>query len=450
MSELSLDVRLDGYAAPIGTLARATSGNVAFRYSAEHLSALNALPLSLSFPLTDEPFGDVATRAFFDNLLQERDQPLKEVRERHNIERDDLVGLLFHMGADCAGAISILPEGSPPTKVPGNLEADYELVTSQELEDIVLALHNRSPLPNEMRDPSPLAGVQSKLSILLLENEAFALPKLGTGAPTTHILKVPDRQHLADPQRESLALALSSLCGVHTVLPVHGKIADIPILITPRFDRPINSKGQIIRLHQEDFAQALSLPPSLKYERRGIEGRSFNARAIGKLLNEIANPDIGRNTMLKLTLFDLLVGNVDGHAKNHALLYNERLRPNLSPRYDILPTRLDDSFNDELSYSIGTASKFEDVDQQQFFAFLSNLGISRFPAQKRLLSSALDQIATILADQLEVLQTEGQKPFADLIAANMRVLLPKFGYPVPKEAQMRDAHVVRGGGWLTS
>jgi serine/threonine-protein kinase HipA len=450
MSELSLDVRLDGYAAPIGTLARATSGNVAFRYSAEHLSAVNALPLSLSFPLTDEPFGDVATRAFFDNLLQERDQPLKEVRERHNIERDDLVGLLFHMGADCAGAISILPEGSPPTKVPGNLETDYDLLTAQKLEDIVIALHDRRPLPNDLRDPSPLAGVQSKLSILLLANEQFALPKLGTGAPTTHVMKVPDRNHKADSQRESLSLQLSHQCGMTTVPSAQLEIADIPVLITTRFDRARNALGQIVRLHQEDFAQALSLPPSLKYERRGIEGRSFNARAIGGLLNETANPDIGRNTILKLTLFDMLVGNVDGHAKNHALLYGQGTRPDLSPRYDILPTRLDDSFTEELSYSIGTATVLDEVDQTQFSKFLSDIGIARPAAQKRLVTSALDQIVTVLAAQLDALSHMNQKSFADLIATNMRELLPKFDYPIPTAAQQRDAHVVRGGGWLTS
>jgi serine/threonine-protein kinase HipA len=450
MSELSLDVRLDGYDAPIGTLARATSGNVAFRYSAEHLSNTNVMPLSISFPLIDEPFGDVATRAFFDNLLQERDQPLKEVRERHNIERDDLVGLLYHMGADCAGAVSILPKGAPPTKVPGNLEIDYDILTPQNLEDIVLALHNRGPLPNEMRDPSPLAGVQSKLSVLFLENETFALPKPGTGAPSTHILKVPDRQHHADPQREGLALALSSFCGMHTVLPIQGKIAEIPVLITPRFDRAFNTQNQIIRLHQEDFAQALSLPPSLKYERRGIKGRSFNARAMGGLLKETANPDTARKTMLKLTLFDLLVGNVDGHAKNHALLYGQGSRPDLSPRYDILPTRLDDSLSEELSYSIGNATTLNEVDQTQFTTFLGEIGIATPAARNRFSEQALDQVVTILADQLDPLSSINQKSFADLIAANMRVLLPKLGYPVPKQAEERDAYVVKGGGWLTS
>jgi serine/threonine-protein kinase HipA len=450
MSALTLDVRLDGYSTPIGKLTRTDSGDVTFAYTIEHLRLANPLPLSLSLPLQYEPYEDVVARAFFSNLLQERDQPLREVMEREGIQASDIAGLLFHLGADCAGAISVLPEGSPSIKVPGNLATDYDRLSTAELEAIVTALHDRSPLPAEMRDPSPLAGVQSKLSMLVMLDGQIALPKPGTGAPTTHVLKVPDRQHHADPQRESLALKLSTLCGIHAVFPEQTNIAGIPVLITPRFDRGIDAQGQIIRFHQEDFAQALSLPPSLKYERRGVEGRRFDAGAIGMLLGKTANPDLARGAMLKLTLFDLLIGNVDGHAKNHAFLYGNRLRPNLSPRYDILPTRLDDRFTDELSYSIGTATKFEDVDQQQFFTFLSNIGISRTPAQKRLTTSALDQIVTGLAEQLDALGRMNQKQFADLIAANMCELLPKLKYPVPRQALTRDAHFIRGGGWLTS
>jgi serine/threonine-protein kinase HipA len=450
MSALALDVRLDGHADPIGKLTRKISGDVSFSYTNEHLALGDPKPLSLSLPLREQEYGDVITRAYFNNLLQERDQPLKAVMERYGIEITDVVGLLNYLGADCAGAVSILPEGSAPTKVPGNLTTDYVELSQVEFEGIVRALHERTALPNELRDPSPLAGVQSKISILQFGENSFALPKPGTGAPTTHVLKVPDRQHHAEPERESLALMLSTLCGIHTVLPTTTQVADIPILLTPRFDRGFDDAGRIIRFHQEDFAQALSLPPSLKYERRGIEGRRFDALAIGRLLNETANPDLARNAVLKLTLFDLMVGNVDGHAKNHALLYNSRHRPNLSPRYDVLPTRLDDQFTDEFSYRIGTSSKLEEVDQQQFFTFMSNIGILRMAAQKRLLAAALDQIVTILADQLGNISSMNQKSFADLIAANMRLLLPQLGYTVPKQAIERDAHVVRGGGWLTS
>jgi serine/threonine-protein kinase HipA len=154
MSALSLDVRLDGYAAPIGKLTRKVSGDLMFAYSVEYLGLPNRMPLSLSLPLQEAPYGDVTTRSFFSNLLQERDQPLKEVRERYSIESTDLVGLLFHLGADCAGAVSILPEGSTPTKVPGDLRTDYDFLSRKNFEALVRALYLRTALPNELRDPS--------------------------------------------------------------------------------------------------------------------------------------------------------------------------------------------------------------------------------------------------------------------------------------------------------
>lgn len=447
MSTLSLDVRLDGYATPIGKLTRKESGDVMFAYVSEHLGLPNTMPLSLSLPLQEAAYGDVTTRSFFSNLLQERDQPLKEVRERYGIESTDLVGLLFHLGADCAGAVSILPEGSSPTKVPGNLETDYDILSREELDALVRALYLRTALPNELRDPSPLTGMQSKISILMLGAESFALPKPGTGAPTTHVIKVPDRDHLTDPEQESLSLQMSRQCGMLTVPSAKLEFSGIPVLVTYRFDRSFNADRQVIRLHQEDFAQALSLPPSLKYQRSGIEGRRFDAVAIGRLLNETANPAIARLFMLKLTLFDLLIGNVDGHAKNHALLYSGGTLPDIAPRYDVLPTRLEGKLTEELSYEIGSAKTLHAIDQEQLSIFLSHIGITRRTAQKRLVNTALTEIVSVLAGHLANLTQMDQKSFADLIAANMRELLPKLDFPVPHEALHRDAHIIRGTGW---
>ncbi len=59
-------------------------------------------------------------------------------------------------------------------------------------------------------------------------------------------------------------------------------------------------------------------------------------------------------------------------------------------------------------------------------------------------------LAEGLSAALEELTRKGLKPFADLIAANLRQLLPALGVEVPVEARERDAFVGRGGGWLVS
>ena len=114
MEPLALDVRLDGYDDPVGFLVRHSRGAVAFASKEEYVSAPDPTPLSLSLPLSPEPHEDVVTRAFFDNLLHERDSALADIMAREGLSRDDIAGLLFHLGKDCAGALSVLPIGGPP------------------------------------------------------------------------------------------------------------------------------------------------------------------------------------------------------------------------------------------------------------------------------------------------------------------------------------------------
>ena len=431
MSELRLAVRLDGFDKPVGMLIRGQNASLNFQYRDDYLRLPDAMPLSLSLPLKDGPIGDGLTRSFFNNLLQERNAPLQMIMEREGIARDDLAGLLFHLGKDCAGAISVLPEGAPPTKVPGNYETDYEPISDQELIKIVESLHSRRKPPDEMQDPSPLAGVQSKISLTILPNGQAALPRAGTGAPTTHMFKVPGRQNLDDAKLEAAALDLSRTCDLETTRAGVEKIGGIDVLIASRFDRALNEHGQIIRLHQEDFAQAIGLPPSLKYQRNGNVGRRFDVPAIKKVLDQTIEPAVSRLEFIKLTVFDLLIGNADGHAKNHALLYRTRNRPQLSPRYDILPTRIDPNLTDELPYNIGSATRIDEVTKTEFSKFLGDLGVTSKGAQARITSEIATPIARKLSQLLTTIQSDGSKGLADLIASNMRQFLPELEIPIP-------------------
>jgi serine/threonine-protein kinase HipA len=114
-----LIVRMDGVDRPAGYLAAAENGAMSFAYD-DHYILAGGPPLSLSMPLDQVGFDDVLTRAFFDNLLPENDQ-MRRVMDREGLARDDIVGLLRHLGADCSGSISCLALGAPPIKTPGVL-----------------------------------------------------------------------------------------------------------------------------------------------------------------------------------------------------------------------------------------------------------------------------------------------------------------------------------------
>lgn len=450
MSKLTLDVRLDGFAEPAGVLVRDDRGALAFAYTTTHLARADALPLSLSLPLTDEPYDDVVTRAFFENLLQERDGALNDVMAREGLARDDIAGLMLHLGKDCPGALSVLASGAPPVKVPGDFSTDYAPFTDERFTAVAAALREKRRLPEGTSDPSPLAGVQSKIALTQLPDGRFAEPIPGSGAPTTHILKVPDRNHPRDASYEAATLDLSRTLDFDTSEASVIDIGGFEVLLVRRFDRALDEHGRIVRLHQEDFAQALGLPAALKYERRGNTQRRFDVAGIRKVLDATIDPIGARDWFIRATLFDLMTGNADGHAKNFAILHIARDRIQVAPRYDLLPTRLDPNLTDELAFKIGSATTLATLSDADVHAYLEALGVRSHAGRRRIVVGHADSLAQGLGDAFDELTQKGMKPFADLIAANLRQLMPALGLAVPGAAQKRDAFVARGGGWLNS
>jgi serine/threonine-protein kinase HipA len=448
MTLLTLDVRIDGFAEPIGSLTRNENFGLSFKYAGPFLEKQDAIPLSLSLPLRDEAYGDVLTRAFFDNLLQERSEPLEAVMTREALARDDIAGLLLHLGKDCAGAVSVLALDAPPTKIPGNFFNDYDVISFNRLTEIVRSLHLNNIFPDGIQDPSPLAGVQNKFAVTVLPDGQFAFPKRESGAPTTHIIKVPKRSHPNDARQEAAALILSKAVGIETIEAEVLLCDDIEALIVKRFDRGLNEEGLVIRYHQEDFAQALGLPRQLKYERDGTTGRCFNIQAIRSVLDQTIEPGAARTTFVKATIFDLFIGNVDAHAKNHALIYGDRGRTQLSPRYDILPTRLDAQITELFPFQIGEAHDFAKLTIGDLDKFLADLGFGSASGRNRLLKNIITEQAMKLSEFFDDLQKQRLKLFADLIASNIRHLCGLVGVDVPRQAQNRDAFVHGGGGWM--
>ncbi|MBC7767428.1 MAG: HipA domain-containing protein [Phycisphaerales bacterium] len=444
MKELVLDVRLDGFDAPIGVLARDAKGAMAFAYTDAHLKHAAPAPLSLSLPLGDDAFSDEAARPYFENLLQERDGALKQVMDRENLSRDDIAGLLFHLGRDCAGAVSVLPQGAAPSKVPGDLAKDYETLSDAQMEELVRALHTRAPLPDHIRDPSPLSGVQSKIALTRLPGGEFAKPREGSGAPTTHIIKAPDERHKDDAIYENAAMTLSDRLLLRTADAAAVSFGEVKVLLTRRFDRAVSPEGRVTRIHQEDFAQALGLPPSLKYERYGEGQRIFNTDAIARVIGQTSDPKAASEFFVRASLFDILIGNVDGHAKNFALLH-EAGAITMAPRYDVMPTRLDPKFTPDFAFKVGAAENLDSLKLADLEAFGRRFGVALDDLTNWAASYANDLCAAF--GELDRMYA---RKFANLIADNVETLLKTLKRPVPDAVKDRDAFVGKGGGWSTS
>lgn len=321
---------------PVGTWSVSPRGGHAFAYVAAWLASPNRRPLSLSLPLRREtdPFRGPLVEAWFDNLLPDSRAIRARIARRHGVNAGQAFQLLEAIGRDCVGAVQLLPAGSPAPKVK-RIEATP--VTEQGIVALLDQALSDSPLPvgedEELR--ISLAGAQEKTA-LLLHDGRWCVPHGAT--PTTHIFKLPlgrvgaiQADFTTSVENEwmcSRVLAAFDLpvatCGMTTFGPHK-------VLVVERFDRKCFANWWA-RLPQEDFCQALGVPPEHKYESHGGPG----VDAILDQLRGSQTADADRRAFLKAQLVFWLLAAPDGHAKNFSLFIEPQGRFRLTPLYDVM------------------------------------------------------------------------------------------------------------------
>ncbi len=105
-------VRLDG--TRVGTLREAVGGSeVTFAYDEGYEDTPGAVPVSLTLPLGHGPWTTRGLHPFFAGLLPEGWlRLLAETKLR--VDENDQLGLLLATGADCIGAVEIIPAAPTP------------------------------------------------------------------------------------------------------------------------------------------------------------------------------------------------------------------------------------------------------------------------------------------------------------------------------------------------
>ncbi len=313
--------------AKAGALAQDEAGALSFAYDPGYLTGPDPRAISFSMPLQEALYTDRAVRPFFSGLL-----PDEGARQRLagalGISAGNAFGLLEVIGGECAGALSLYPAGEAP---PSSDDDGIEILSQPRLEEILGKLRERPLLGGEEGVRLSLAGAQDKIAVCV-EGDAIGLAK--GGRPTTHILK-PFIQALdgtVENELFCLRLAARLKLPVPSVEMRYG--GTIPFLLVERYDRAAHKDGIITRLHQEDFCQALSVPPELKYEEEGGPGTE---RSLGLIDRATARPAADRLAFIRALIFHYLVGNADAHGKNYALLYRGKV-PDLAPLYDVVCT----------------------------------------------------------------------------------------------------------------
>jgi serine/threonine-protein kinase HipA len=353
----SLDVYLHDRKA--GVLTQDDSGQLGFTYNEAYLGAANAARISWSMPLTDQPYDDRIARPYFAGLLPD-EGARRKLAGALGVSEGNAFGLLEIIGGECAGALSLYPTGqNPPDQGPGGTE----ILPPDRLEKIVQELRTRPLLGGEEGVRLSLAGAQDKLAVCI-EGDSIALA-LG-GRPTTHILKPFIEALDGTVQNELFCMRLAARMGFAAPDVSMQFAGDIPFLLIERYDRRREANGTITRLHQEDFCQALSVPPELKYEEEGGPGTE---RSLALIADATARPAADRLTFIRMLAFHYLVGNADAHAKNFALLYTEAT-PDLAPLYDVVCTAAYRQLSKKLAMAIGGRNIPDTIQLQHWLSLV--------------------------------------------------------------------------------
>lgn len=333
-----------------------------FQYDESWLSSEGAAPISAKLPLQKESFPDTFSRCFFANLLPEGNVRPMIARQLGVSEGNDFA-LLKALGGDCAGALSLWPEQKPAPR-----PVRYEPVSSDQL-DAMIDEMAFAPLITAGKDLRlSLAGAQQKIP-LMMENDRFFLPY--GSAPSTHIVKPDIAAFPGSSINEAFCMDLAQILGIPTPKTRLWR-GRHTALIVDRYDRKRSDNGPWTRIHQEDFCQALGVPHSKKYEADGGPGLQ---KAFALLGSDSTQPIPDKTTLLRATIFNVCIGNMDAHAKNFSMLI-EAKSYRLAPLYDLISTRVYGSLSPKLAMRIGGQARSEWLTKAHWQKLSQEAGIA--------------------------------------------------------------------------
>jgi serine/threonine-protein kinase HipA len=453
---------------PVGSIATDSSGYQTFTYHPDYLEDSRAIALSLALPLNREPFGDSATRAYFDALLPE-EQSRRAIAFALGIREPDYLSILSRIGYECVGDVLLASQCDPTFEKPG-----YTALDARQLRELSHASDSQVAAL-QIKTRLSLAGAQMKIGLYHdaeqpLEKGWFLPDGL---AASTHIVKIPHvvKDLLVNEcliMRTARALGITTadahLIGTENPLPAvtrFDRVLENPpfdrVLEEPPFDRVLEDQpfdctsedpllGRTVkgsgagdswanaspeksvkvsgqhsrvdgleapmRIHQQDFAQALGVLGHAKYElpdsapsyveRIGVIMRAHSADLVTD----------ARQFLLQM-LFNYVVGNSDNHLKNHSFLSTGGSGVRLSPAYDLVSTTAL-GFSPEMGIKVGSALMRTEVDRDSIRRCGVALGIA--PREVAAVASTItSSFEETISDQAAYLAEHGHATALDML-----------------------------------
>ena len=402
-----------------GELSIDKGGAMHFAYAPEWLADETAPALSHAMPKQQKPFRDHTCKAVFGGLLPEESQRTAIARAL-GVSPDNPFRLLEALGGDVAGALAFLPKDEEPLQ--DHSETTPEPLQENELAELLDRLPAVPMLAGEGGARLSLAGAQSKLPVLLTADGGIAIPR--PGEPSTHLIKPEPDRFAGLAANEAFCLALARAVGIDAAHAEWREVAGKPLLLVERYDR-MSVEGKTKRLHQEDFAQALSVPSNRKYAAEG--GPTFRD-SFALLRSAATRPAREVLKLADAAIFNLIIGNADAHAKNYSLLRRENGEVVLAPLYDLVATHMWNELSPRLAMRFGRAATLKEFDRESVARFADEAGLGA-PYIRRRVSDLAEAVMEEIEKGIEVPgipPEDAVVPIAEALSARAKVLGTKL------------------------
>lgn len=395
------------------------TGGGAHGLTYRHLDAETGL--SLAMPPTTTSYRPRQVDPFLEGLLPDNEETRDALGREFEVSGRNPFALLEHIGLDCAGAVQFCR----PEQVEEVLAQSGDLVP---IDDQGIGSRLRELRADAgsswvaINESWSLAGAQGKFA-LRREDGGWYRP---TGAePTTHIIKPGVTEFRAQALNEHLCLLAARVLGLSAASSEYTEFDGEPAIVVERYDRRRTADGRLLRVHQEDVCQSLSIYPRDKYESSG----GPRAADIVSLLRRASRQDREENVsrFLDALILNYLLGAPDAHAKNYSLLLiGSSVR--LAPLYDVASGFPYDATEQHglrrAAMKIGGENRFRRVERRHWERFAAEI---RYPADellarvRDLATRAPDAMSSALATQRDAAAELGPR-LLDPLAAHCEVV----------------------------
>lgn len=386
MSVDALDAHL--YGVHVARVRRLDRDRVSLTFTADatarwgHGSAVLSALLPLAAPSSPPP--PARARVWLSGLLPEG-RARTRLAERAGVDPDDLVGFLAVYGRDTAGAVVLVPAGDDPS--------DPGLVTPVTMPpEQVGRMLDDAAAHGAADQLTSIGGLEAKVA-LTETPDGFGLPT--PSHPSTHIIKLsrPAGSLSADlVDTECATLDLARRTGLGDVEAHLADFAGRRAIVVRRYDRTVQPHG-VGRVHQEDFAQALGIDtrdPDRKFQ----HGRRLPSLAAVAAVLETLGVD--PTVLLRLTAFNLAVGNTDAHVKNLSLVHHADGGHALAPAYDVAMHTHHDHADRRFAMDLLDRRDMAELNGQDLVEESARWGLTRVRAS-RAVHDTLERLLTGLA-----------------------------------------------------